>query len=311
MTDDTTRDVDADVDADVAIVGLGPTGLVLAILLAQRGHRVVAFERWPEPYPLPRAVHFDHEVGRILQACGIGDELRTIIEPAGIYEWRNAAGATLLRFGRDGDAASGWPASSMFSQPDLERLLSDRLASLDGVDVRRGVEIVALEQRDGRVDLVTADDRRVGAMYVVGCDGARSTVRDLVGIEMTDHGFFYDWLIVDVELHEPRVFEPTNLQVCDPARPTTALSGPVAARRWSSCGSPTAPSTTPPRGAGVGAARTVGHPAGQLHPRPPRRHLCCTPRLRVACRLGCSSPAAPRRCRRSPGRGCVPVSATP
>ncbi|MCB0965715.1 MAG: bifunctional 3-(3-hydroxy-phenyl)propionate/3-hydroxycinnamic acid hydroxylase [Ilumatobacter sp.] len=232
MTDDTTRDVDADVDADVAIVGLGPTGLVLAILLAQRGHRVVAFERWPEPYPLPRAVHFDHEVGRILQACGIGDELRTIIEPAGIYEWRNAAGATLLRFGRDGDAASGWPASSMFSQPDLERLLSDRLASLDGVDVRRGVEIVALEQRDGRVDLVTADDRRVGAMYVVGCDGARSTVRDLVGIEMTDHGFFYDWLIVDVELHEPRVFEPTNLQVCDPARPTTAVSGGPGRRRW-------------------------------------------------------------------------------
>ena len=53
-----------DVDADVAIVGAGPIGITLAILLAQLGRQVVVLERWPEPYPLPRAVHFDHEVGR-------------------------------------------------------------------------------------------------------------------------------------------------------------------------------------------------------------------------------------------------------
>ena len=97
------------VDADVAIVGAGPVGLTLGILLAQRGRRVAILERWPEPYPLPRAVHFDHEVGRILQSCGIGPALRAISEPAEIYEWRNAAGTTLLRFGRRGAAPSGWP----------------------------------------------------------------------------------------------------------------------------------------------------------------------------------------------------------
>jgi flavoprotein hydroxylase len=56
----------ADDIVDVAIVGYGPVGATLAILLAQRGWRVVALERWAEPYPLPRAVHFDHEAGRIL-----------------------------------------------------------------------------------------------------------------------------------------------------------------------------------------------------------------------------------------------------
>jgi 2-polyprenyl-6-methoxyphenol hydroxylase-like FAD-dependent oxidoreductase len=50
---------------DVAIVGAGPVGLVLGIQLAQRGRPVVVLEQWPNPYTLPRAVHFDHEVGRI------------------------------------------------------------------------------------------------------------------------------------------------------------------------------------------------------------------------------------------------------
>ena len=60
-------------DTDVAVVGCGPVGNTLAILLGQFGHRVAVMERWPEPYPLPRAVHFDHEVGRIFQSCGIAE----------------------------------------------------------------------------------------------------------------------------------------------------------------------------------------------------------------------------------------------
>ena len=49
---------------------------------------------------------------------------------------------------------------------------------------------------------------------------------------MEDHGFFFDWLIVDVALREPRVFDPVNLQVCDPTRPTTIVSGGPGRRRW-------------------------------------------------------------------------------
>jgi flavoprotein hydroxylase len=225
-------DLSAELDADVAIVGAGPVGLTLAILLAQTGRRVVVLERWPSPYPLPRAVHFDHEVGRILQSCGIGPELRAISEPAEIYEWRNASGTTLLRFGRRGNAPSGWPESSMFCQPELESLLERRARSLPMLEVRRGVEIAHLTQHTGHVVLQDAGGAAVTARYVVGCDGANSTVRDLAGIEVVDLGFFYDWLIVDVVLDEPRVFDPPNLQICDPARPTTAVSGGPGRRRW-------------------------------------------------------------------------------
>lgn len=220
-----------DVDADVVIVGYGPVGQVLGILLAQLGRRVTVLERWPVPYQLPRAVHFDHEVGRIFQSSGIGTDLRALSEPGDAYEWRNAAGTTLLRFGRAGNGPAGWPASSMFNQPSVEQLL-DRRARDVGVDVRRGVEAVALEQAGDRVVATGADGTAVTARYVVGCDGANSTVRSLAGLPVTDLGFFYDWLIVDVLLDAPRVFEPINLQICDPARPTTAVSGGPGRRRW-------------------------------------------------------------------------------
>ena len=219
-------------DADVAIVGCGPVGSTLAILLAQHGHRVVVLERWPQPYPLPRAVHFDHEVARILQSAGIGPALRAISEPADIYEWRNAAGTTLLRFGRRGDGPSGWPTSSMFHQPALEALLDERAAGLPTLEVRRGVEVTGLVQTDDTVTVTAADGTAVRARFAVGCDGANSTVRASAGLGVHDLGFFFDWLIVDVVLDHARVFDPLNLQVCDPARPTTAVSGGPGRRRW-------------------------------------------------------------------------------
>ena len=179
-----------------------------------------------------RAVHFDDEVGRLLQSCGIGDELRGVSEPAEVYEWRNAAGTTLLRFGRIGTGASGWPFSSMFCQPELEALLAARARALPTVEIRRGVAVDALEQHEDFVALGCNSGSAVRARYVVGCDGANSTVRELLDIGVDDRGFFYDWLIVDVVLDEPRAFDPINLQICDPNRPTTAVSGGPGRRRW-------------------------------------------------------------------------------
>jgi flavoprotein hydroxylase len=222
---------------DVAIVGYGPVGQTLAILLGKRGVNVGVFEKQAAPYPMPRAVHFDHEIGRILQAAGIADDLVGRTEPAPIYEWRNAAGETLLRFGRDrGTSLSGWPESNMFAQPELEALLDARARSLSSVTVRRGCEVVAIQPGTQEVELEVADPvgqtQRVRARYVVGCDGANSFVRSQLGVSVTDLGFFFDWLIVDVIPHEQRVWEPLNWQLCDPARPTTLVSGGPGRRRW-------------------------------------------------------------------------------
>jgi flavoprotein hydroxylase len=215
----------------VVVVGAGPVGLTLSILLAQHGHPVTILERQPEPYPLPRAVHLDHEVARIFQSAGIGDELADLCEPADTYEWRNGMGTTLLRLGRVGAGASGWPLSSMFHQPRLEAVLERRALDL-GVDLRRGCALTDFSQHRDVVAIATTEGEVIDGRYLVGCDGANSTVRTLLGAPMVELGFFYDWLIVDVVLHESRVFDPLNLQICDPARPTTAVSGGPGRRRW-------------------------------------------------------------------------------
>ncbi|HVH06314.1 MAG TPA: bifunctional 3-(3-hydroxy-phenyl)propionate/3-hydroxycinnamic acid hydroxylase [Myxococcota bacterium] len=223
--------------ADVAIVGYGPVGQVLAILLGQHGRRVEVFERWPEPYPLPRAVHFDHEVARILQSAGVGEALAPYTEPASRYEWRNAAGDLLLSIGRDAGAGlSGWPESTMFSQPDLERVLDARAGALPSVRVARGAEVVGVRQDGLGAELTVrgADGslRTAQARYVVGCDGANSFVRGALAASWTDLGFAFDWLVVDLVPSEPRRWDPMNWQLCDPARPTTLVSGGPGRRRF-------------------------------------------------------------------------------
>src|SRR5581483_10858695 len=68
--------------------------------------------------------------------------------------------------------------------------------------------------------------------WVVGCDGANSFVREAMAGTVTDLGFTSEWLTCDVVMNEPRDFVPNNLQVCDPARPATAVSAGPGHRRW-------------------------------------------------------------------------------
>ncbi|MET9827967.1 bifunctional 3-(3-hydroxy-phenyl)propionate/3-hydroxycinnamic acid hydroxylase [Streptomyces sp. NPDC006385] len=232
---------------DVLVVGAGPVGLTAAVQLAVRGWQVGVVERWPRPYPLPRAVVFDHEIARILASLGLADALPTLSEPAEDYEWRNGKGETLLRLAFDDTSHSGWPAMNIFTQPRLEAVLEERARALPGVDILRGWEAVDLTESTTSVHLTVAESagdqpllrdgtrrhRTLRSAYVIGADGANSFVRSRMRTTMTDLGFQYDWLVLDVIPHDQdRVWSPRNLQVCDPARPSTVVSGGPGRRRW-------------------------------------------------------------------------------
>ncbi|MFG2674747.1 bifunctional 3-(3-hydroxy-phenyl)propionate/3-hydroxycinnamic acid hydroxylase [Streptomyces sp. NPDC048445] len=221
---------------DVAIVGFGPVGQLLSLLLGRAGHDVIALERWPHPYDLPRAVHFDHEIGRIFQAAGIAEQVRQVTDPVpDHYEWRNADGEALVRIDWSGIGPSGWPTANFFSQPQLEAVLAEAAADQPTVTVRRGREVTGLQLGEDHVRLTTSGaegDELVHARYVIGADGANSFVRSGMATSVTDLGFFYDWLIVDTQPHEQAEWSPMNWQLCDPERPTTIVSGGPGRRRW-------------------------------------------------------------------------------
>ena len=227
---------------DVGIIGGGVVGLFSAILLGQRGLSVAIYERWSDVYPRPRACTIDHEGVRLLQSAGLIDEMEGLLDPVigddKNYEFLDKSGETLLRIDWNRPGASGWAQVSFFHQPDLERILLKKLAELPNVEMHYGEDLSAITQASDHVELFfknrgSPTARRVDKVrYVIGADGARSTVRDLVGLTQTDLGFAYDWLVVDVIPHAERVWKPYVVQHCDPARPCTSVGSGPGRRRW-------------------------------------------------------------------------------
>jgi len=228
-------------DADVAVVGYGPVGRMLALLPGQRGKRVIVVERQARAYPLPRAVHFDDEIGRILQSVGEPqDSVPDVVGPYDdLYEWRAADRKPLLQLDWRGLGPSGWHVSNFFYQPGLEAILDAKVQALDMVQVLRGWKAVThLKDAAGvALELLSSTDERrtITARYVVGADGASSLVRSWIGSTVTGLGYFHDWLVVDLLMRAPLEkfdFSPPAWQLCDPARPTTLVPGGPGRRRF-------------------------------------------------------------------------------
>ena len=124
----------------------------------------------------------------------------------------------------------------MCHQPRLEATLEQRARSFPHVKILRGHDAHVMHAAGDEVLLGARSERgealEVRAPFAVGCDGANSFVRGALGATWHDLGFAYDWLVVDVIPHETRVWSPLNWQLCDPARPTTLVSGGPGRRRW-------------------------------------------------------------------------------
>ncbi|OWT57542.1 bifunctional 3-(3-hydroxy-phenyl)propionate/3-hydroxycinnamic acid hydroxylase MhpA [Candidimonas nitroreducens] len=226
-------------ELDVAVIGYGPTGAVLAHLLGQCGLDVLVLERESSAYHLPRAVHFDAEIMRILQWVGVAHEMEPLTAKHPGMRFVDAAGKTLLEWPRpQGTGPQGWRANYRFHQPDLERVLRAKIADRPNVAVRTRSELFFVEDRGSHVDLRYEDMscgkvRHVRAKYVVGCDGARSLIRRFIESGMEDMGFHERWLVVDLILHreKPELGE-WSVQYCVPERPATYVRGPGMRRRW-------------------------------------------------------------------------------
>ncbi|NKB53067.1 MAG: bifunctional 3-(3-hydroxy-phenyl)propionate/3-hydroxycinnamic acid hydroxylase [Rhizobiaceae bacterium] len=224
---------------DVAIIGYGPTGATLANLLGQHGLSVVVFEREADIYKLPRAVHFDDEVMRIFQSTGICEQLLKTVRINPGMRFVDSSGNLLMDWPRPPEVSSqGWNTSYRFHQPDLESILRKSVNELPNVHVHSGHSVLSVSTHSDHATLQVEDvDGQqlvsTNADFVIGCDGARSTIRALIGEPMQDFGFREKWLVVDVILTRPRPdLGDHSIQHCDAERSATYVRGPGNRRRW-------------------------------------------------------------------------------
>ncbi len=203
----------------VLIIGAGPTGLVLALWLTRLGVRVRIIDKTAEPGTTSRALAVQARTLEFYRQLGIADALvEDGVKIAGVNLWVKGARAARVALQRLGEGFSPYSFALVFPQDAHERLLIERLDAL-GVKVERETELIRFDQHDGGVR--AALKRRDGceeiceAAYLAGCDGARSTVRETLGVGFaggTYSGLFY---VADVEATGPATDEELHLDLND------------------------------------------------------------------------------------------------
>lgn len=211
-------------DAEVAVVGAGPVGLTLASMLSGYGIRTTVLDKAKGPA--------DHSRAAVVHA-------RTLetLEPLGVVDEMVAKGVVVPHFGvRDRDRRllaidfedlpTTHPYTLMLPQDETERILHETLRRHGG-EVQWGREVTAATQNAEGVELkvcsATHGEGRLRARYLIGCDGANSTVREASGIPFEGATYPQSFVLADVRMSWPLpedevqlFFSPEGLVVVAP-----------------------------------------------------------------------------------------------
>lgn len=203
------------IETDVVIVGGGPVGLGLAIDLARWGVRSHVIERTTEVHRVPKGQNLTQRTGEHFRAWGISDAVRAASPIP--REFGNAgvvAFDTLLGdyhydwFARGAVSQFYFAENERLPQYELERVMRKRAEEIDEITVHYGWAAIAVSQDGSGVHVtmrkVDGDEHCViVGKFAAGCDGARSFIRDSIGIEQ------------DIDPHDQRmtllVFKSTEL----------------------------------------------------------------------------------------------------
>lgn len=186
----------------VVVVGAGPVGLSFAIDLAQRGHAVVVLDDADRIGEGSRAICFSKRSLEYWDRLGVGDRMvdKGVVWNVGrIFH----GPSELYQFNLLPEPGHKRPAFINLQQFYAEAYLVDRVNALSAISLRWRNKVTALEQRNDHVVLTieTPDGPyRLSAQYVIACDGARSSLRQMVGAGFSGKVFEDQFLIADVRM---------------------------------------------------------------------------------------------------------------
>ena len=221
---------------DVVICGLGPVGQLLALLLGDHGVRTLAFDRADDVHPLPRAAVVDDEVLRIFQAVGLDEAVlaRSQVQPRASVVTAGGRAVDVLEaeVGR-----LGHPPLVSINQPTIERTMVAALAERPSVEVRRGLELDAVDRRADRVDVYVrpaggGPAEALSARFLVACDGGGSAVRARLQVPFDGTTAPQRWVVVDARTERPLRRVPHPHFVGRAERPIVTLPMSPGRHRW-------------------------------------------------------------------------------
>jgi 2-polyprenyl-6-methoxyphenol hydroxylase-like FAD-dependent oxidoreductase len=193
----------------VLIVGAGPTGLVLALWLTRMGIRVRIVDKAAEPGTTSRALAVQARTLELYRQIGLAAAVvERGVRLVAVRLWVAARKVARVPVGDMGAGLSPFPYVVIVPQDEHERLLIVRLREA-GVTVERQVELLGFEDTGDRIRARLAaaggTEETCEAAYLAGCDGARSTVRETLGIGFPGGTYAHLFYVADVEAKGPVV----------------------------------------------------------------------------------------------------------
>ena len=218
---------------DVTILGGGPVGSFLAVVLDDMGVSNVVIDRDAVPYQLPRAIVMDDEINRAFHDHGMGAWLTAHTEPLERGDFLGPDGSVAIGADVPPMGLQGVPPVVVHYQPELDTMLRAEARSRGSL-VRWGRTATDMVDEGDRVVTTLDDGERIESRWYVACDGASSWTRKRLGMALEDLRFEQDWLVVDLELNEDATVDlPLGVrQYCNTDRPFTYVKGVRRFRRW-------------------------------------------------------------------------------
>lgn len=189
----------------VLIVGAGPTGLVLALWLAEQGIAVRIIDKTAGPGETSRAMVVQARTLELYRQLDIADAVVAAgHQDLAMNFWAGGKRRAALSLGDAGAGLTPYPFLLVFPQDRHERLLIERLATM-GVDVQRRTELLSFDEAGdhvtARLRLADGSEEAVRASYLAGADGVHSTVRKHIGGSFEGGTYAQVFYVADVTLH--------------------------------------------------------------------------------------------------------------
>jgi 2-polyprenyl-6-methoxyphenol hydroxylase-like FAD-dependent oxidoreductase len=190
--------------SDVLVVGAGPVGLTMACELGRSGLRCRIIDKAAKPASTSRALAIFPRTLEMFQMMGMSDSvLKAGHQLNGVAIYNRSGQIGHIGFS---NLPSRYRFAISLPQSETERLLTEHLAGF-GMVVEREKELVALSQSADAVQAVNRDsaglEERSESSWLIGCDGAHSSVRHLSGLKFEGDAYPETFLLADVKLDGP------------------------------------------------------------------------------------------------------------